>query len=127
MKSSTPTLDQLKRAIKIAEQIQNLEAEIAAIFGAKPAPAAATRSASGKSTGKRPYNFSPATLAKRAASKEKADAKAEGKKKTKKSTMSEAGRAAIVAAQKARWAKKREAEITAGVAVTTKVKKGKKA
>ena len=127
MKSSTPTLEQLKRAIKLAEQIQNLEAEIAAIFGTKPAPSAATRGAPGKSTGKRPYNFSAATLAKRAASKEKADAKAEGKKKTKKGTMSDAGRAAIVAAQKARWAKKREAETTTDVVATAKGKKGKKA
>jgi len=74
--TTTPTIEQLTHAVKIAEQIAALQAEMAAIFGNHPTPAV-------KST--------PAQAA-----------KAPGRKKGK---MSAAGRAAIAAAQKARWAK----------------------
>lgn len=76
-----PSVDQLKRAIAIKEQIENLEAELASILGGTAAPA-----------GKRKY-------AKRATSDE-----TEKPKKAKR-VMSAEGRARIIAAQKARWAK----------------------
>jgi len=77
----TPSIDQLRRAVKIADQIQKLEKQLAAIWGGSPAPA-------GKRRGGR--------------RKKAAAPKAKARKRSK---LSAAGRAAIVKAQKARWAK----------------------
>ncbi|HCN29553.1 MAG TPA: hypothetical protein DIT64_12545 [Verrucomicrobiales bacterium] len=92
MKANIPTLEQLKRAAAIAEQITRLEDELQAIFGnAKPgrkkksaldaapaaAPVAAKRGPKAKKA-KRVINFSPEA------------------------------RARIAAAQKARWARFRK-------------------
>lgn len=41
--SSRPSVDQLKRAIQISEQIQKLEAELASILGSPSKPASATK------------------------------------------------------------------------------------
>ena len=79
LNSSTPTVDQLKRAVAIAEKIQALEVEISSIFG-QSAPVVTKA----KST---PVVVEPAI------------------KVRKKTKMSAAGRAAIVAAQKVRWDK----------------------
>jgi hypothetical protein len=113
MSASIPSVVQLQRAIKIAEKIQQLEAELASILGeshavAKSVVAEAPRASAGRSKGRRPYTFSAATLAKRAAAQEKTqDAPVAAKKPRKKFKMSPEGRAAIVAAQKARWAKQK--------------------
>ena len=74
-----PSIDQLRKAVKIADQIQKLEKQLAAILGTSAAPAS---------------KVAPASKA--------APPKA---KRRKRSKLSAAGRAAIVAAQKARWAK----------------------
>lgn len=72
---NNPTLDQWKRGLAIAEQIAALEQELAAILGGRSVPASAAAKAA-PTSGKR-----------------------------KKGKMSAEGRARIVAAQKARWAK----------------------
>jgi len=82
---NTPSLENLKRAIAVAEQIEKLQAELAGLFGGD-APKAAT-SKTGRRRGR------PA----------KADKPA--KEKKPKRQMSEEARARIVAAQKKRWAK----------------------
>ncbi len=80
MSTSVPSLGQLVRAIKIAEEIQGLRADLAAALGRTQAgakPAAEKKAApAGK---KRKHNFSPEARAK------------------------------IAAAQKARWARHRKA------------------
>ncbi|MDB6137895.1 MAG: hypothetical protein JWO94_967 [Verrucomicrobiaceae bacterium] len=84
MSSTTPAIVRLKRAIKIADQIQKLETELATLLGqtrdgarAMIALAAAAKEAAPKKT-RKPYTFSPEARAK------------------------------IAAAQKARWAKARQ-------------------
>jgi len=79
-----PSIDQLRQAVQIADQIQKLEAQLAAILGGGAAPAAKRR-------GGRPR-------------KQPAEAKVKATRR-KRGKMSAAGRAAISAAQKARWAK----------------------
>lgn len=81
----TPSLENLKRAIEVAEQIEKLQAELAAIFGGEAAKAVV--STTGRRLGR------PA----------KADKPA--KEEKPKRQMSEEARAKIVAAQKKRWAK----------------------
>ena len=109
MSAAIPSVIQLERAIKIAQKIQKLEAELTAIIGQPGLVLRHDREESTpRFTGKRKYTFSAATLAKRAA-KEGAnpDAAEITPRKKKKVKMSAEGRAAIVAAQKARWAKVR--------------------
>jgi len=79
-----PSIDQLRQAVQIADQIEKLEAQLAAILGGGSAPAAKRRG------GRPPKQPAEATV--------KATRKKRGK-------LSAAGRAAIIAAQKARWAK----------------------
>jgi hypothetical protein len=80
--STTPSIDQLKRAIAISEQIQNLEAELASILGSSSKTSA------------------PAKVAAVAA-----------KPGRRKRGLSAEGRARIAAAQKARWAKAKGGEV----------------
>ena len=87
MSSLTPSVVQLKRAVAIAEQIKNLEAEMAQILG-QAAPAQIVKRGRG-----RPSKAVEETAA--------------PMKKRKK--LSPEGLAAIVAAQKARWAKQKKA------------------
>lgn len=75
MSTSTPSIAHLQRALAVAEQIQKLEAELASILSG----AVASQPANAATT--------PAKSVK------------------KRGTMSSEGRAKIVAAQKARWAK----------------------
>jgi hypothetical protein len=92
----TPSIESLRRAIQVAEQIEKLQAELAAMFGGE-APKAAVGKA-GRRRGR------PA----------KADKPA--KEKKPKRQMSEEARARIVAAQKKRWAKikkEKKAEVKA--------------
>jgi len=76
--STTPSIDQLKRAVALSEEILKLEAELASLFGGSaPAKAAAVKTAA-----------APAPKARKG-----------------KRGLSAEGRARIAAAQKARWAK----------------------
>ena len=81
MSQSTPTLAQLQRGLQLSEQIAALEAELAALFSGSPAPKAVAAVAAVAA----PVAKAPAAV--------------------KKGGISAAGRARIVAAQKARWAK----------------------
>ena len=102
---SNLSLDQLKRAVAIKEQIEALESELAGLLGA-PKPAAAA-----PVPGKR--SLSAATRAKMAAAHQARWAKIRAAKATPKAApkapatrkMSAAGRARLIAAVKARWAK----------------------
>ena len=76
MTTTSPTLEQLTHAVKIAESIAALEAELAAIFGNHSAP---TKTAHTAESAPSPVK--------------------------KKGGMSAAGRARVAAAQKLRWAK----------------------
>lgn len=85
MSANTPAIVRLKRAIKIADQIQKLENELASLLGQSRADAramvdlAAAAGTSAPKKTRKPYTFSPEARAK------------------------------IAAAQKARWAKTRAA------------------
>lgn len=98
MSQSTPTLAQLQRGLQISEQIAALEAELTALFSGAPAPKAA----------KAPIAPAPAAA-------------------PKKGGMSAAGRARIVAAQKARWAKIKAGKAPALKAPVAKAAKAAKA
>lgn len=112
MPAAIPSVVQLERAIKIAQKIQKLEAELTAIIGQPGLVLPPIRDDSApRFTGRRKYTFSPETLAKRAArAAAQGDAESSDEpRKKKKVNMSPEGRAAIVAAQKARWARVKEA------------------
>lgn len=116
----TPTIQTLKRAVALAEQIETLQAELAGILGSTelestPAPVSRTKVTTSR---KKKNKLSDEGLANiRAAQQARWDKvkgksgstrkkASSGKKKgKKKGKMSPAGRAAIVAAQKLRWAK----------------------
>ena len=93
---SLPSLTQLKRAIVISEQIEKLQAELQSILGSTGTVSV---------TGKRKYTRKALVVA-----AEGAAVAAPGKKKKRKVKMSAEGRARIVAAQKARWAKVKKAK-----------------
>ena len=89
MKKASPSVETLKRAIVISEQIEALQAELAALFGGK---ATKTKAAMG---GKAATPAAP---------------KAAKKKKSKaKRVLSPEARQRIIEAQKRRWAKQRKA------------------
>jgi len=107
---STLSLNQLKHAVAIKEQIEALESELAGLLGA-PKPAAAA-------TGKR--TLSAATRAKMAAAHQARWAKIRASKGAPKTAsaapkapakrkLSPAGRARLIAAIKARWARTKAA------------------
>jgi hypothetical protein len=114
---STPSIDQLKRAIGISEQIEKLQAELAAIFGGRSTVSVGSVAALpvGRKKGKR--QMSPEARERIAAAQRLRWAKAKGEKPAdatkpakagkKKRKLSPEGRARIVAALKARWAKKK--------------------
>lgn len=115
---STPTLDQLKRAIGISEQIEKLQAELASLFGGSSPRSfsSASASAAPKKKGKR--MMSPEARERIAAAQRARWAKAKGgktmaaspaKATRKKRKLSPEGRARIAAAQRARWAAKKAA------------------
>jgi hypothetical protein len=126
--STTPSIDQLKRAITVSEQIQKLESELASILGtsarvsapAKVASVAADKpartrkglSAAGRARiaaaqkarwAKAKGDAAPAAAAPKAAAKSKSKGKV-------KRVLSPEARARIVAAVKRRWAKARKAK-----------------
>ena len=103
---TTPTLHQLQRGLKIAEQISALEAEMAAIFNGS---APVSKEIPAQSDGRKSKR-SAATIARMKASQQARWAKLKtpataAKSPVKKGGISAEGRARIVAAQKARWAK----------------------
>lgn len=122
--TTTPTLDQLKRALAISEQIAALEAELKAIFGGSTSTKAATATKAAPTTGDgRKGKRSAATIAKMKASQQARWAKVKGKKvpakakteapakakaeapaTTKRKPMSPATKAKMAAAMKKRWA-----------------------
>ncbi len=124
-----PTIEELKKALHLHERIEDLQNEIASIFGRAGAKAlefattgmkAATKGIQAIKLPRKKPKFSKAAKAaisaaqkerwaKIRAAKGKASAPAASKekpaKKKKMGKMSAAGRANIVKAQKARWAK----------------------
>jgi hypothetical protein len=109
----TITIDQIKRALHVAEEIEKLQGELNRILGGSvSAPPAAAPEAVKK--GKR--TMSESARARIAAAQRARWAKAKAKpaepaaKPKEKGGMSAAGRANIIAAQKARWARVRAAK-----------------
>lgn len=99
MTTTAPTLEQLTHAVKIAEQIAALEAELAAIFGNSPvvkvSAAAPVKKKGGMSAAGK------ARIAEAQKARAKATVEAPVKKKRK---LSPEARAKMAAAAKARWA-----------------------
>lgn len=111
MRMSTPTVQQLQRAISITEQIQQLQSELDSIFSGGVAPVAAKRK--GKRT------MSPEARERIAAAQRARWAKSKGGKATKSTTAKAKGqrkkrvvsaesKARMAAAAKKRWAKRKE-------------------
>jgi len=123
MNTNTPTLDQLKRGLQIAQQIAALEAEMAAVFGGKAAPSTAVVESSAKAGPRkqRRRKFSAQALANIRAAQKRRWAKVGGKKASaspqkKKRKLSPKALANIRAAQKKRWAKVKGAKAPAKAA-----------
>jgi hypothetical protein len=120
MSTLLTSVDQLKRAIVVAEQIEKLQAELSVILGGQSTPIASPKTETAGRKGKRTMSIearekiAAAQRARWAKSKGQKTAPAvlgkSGKAAKKKGGMSAAGRAAIVAAQKARWAKVKAAK-----------------
>ena len=109
-----PTLNQLKEAVTIAEQIEKLQATLSSLIGGSGSVASAPKAASTPvaKAGKR--TMSAEARARIAAAQRARWAKSRGVSKApaapptkKKGKLSPEGRAKIVAALKARWAAKR--------------------
>ena len=123
--SNTPSIDQLKRAVAISEQIQKLETELATIFGksAKVSAPAAMAAVAAKPGRKARRGLSAEGRARIAAAQKARWAKRKGsaasasapkaaspaRKGKGKRNLSPEARARIVAAVKRRWAKARKA------------------
>ena len=107
---NTPTLDQLKRALVISEQIESLQKELAGIFGNHSAPIVTAASTptkrKGMSAKARALIGAAQKLrwAKLKGKKAPAKAKAEAPVKKKRKPMSPEAKAKLGAAMKARWA-----------------------
>lgn len=118
------SIDSLKRALHLQENIEKMQAELGSLFGqvgakvldvATSGMVSATKMIEAIPVGKTKRTMSAAARKKIAAAQKKRWAKSKESKpaatvaekptKKKKGKMSAAGRAAIVAAQKARWAK----------------------
>ncbi|MDR3403936.1 MAG: hypothetical protein P4L99_15675 [Chthoniobacter sp.] len=116
MYMSTPSILQLKRAIEISEQIEQLNAELSSLLGGSSgitaevkAPAAVRATKKGKMSAAGRARIAAAQKARWAKVKAvvtTAPAKAPAKKKRK---LSPEARARIVAAVKARWARAKKA------------------
>jgi len=105
MTTTSPTLAQLTHAVKIAESIAALEAELAAIFGTSPAvKASAPSPVKGKRKISASHRAKLAAAAKARWAKMKAPAMAKAESSVKKRTMSPAVRKKLALAMKKRWA-----------------------
>ena len=100
---STPSIDRLKRAVEVAEQIEKLQSELASILGNQTAVSA-----------------SPVATVAKVAKVATSKPAAKGKR-----TMSPEARERIAAAQRARWAKSRAGAVAKPVAAP-KAKSGKR-
>jgi hypothetical protein len=107
MNLSNLTAAQLKHAADLVENIEVLNAKLAAILGSPEAPAATPGKRGPKKGGMSAAGRARIAAAQRARWAKVKSAKSESPKASKpaKRKMSAAGRAAIIAAQKARWAK----------------------
>ncbi|HYF37910.1 MAG TPA: hypothetical protein VD994_21590 [Prosthecobacter sp.] len=92
-KTSTLSLDQLKRAVQIHEEIEKLQSELSGLLGG-----AAAAGGRGAKRGRKPA----------LAAVEEGEAKVARKKRGKR-TMSAEAREKIAAAQRRRWAKQKKA------------------
>ena len=108
------TIDQLKRAITIKEQIQKLEADLASVLGGST-PVRASSPVQAAAAAKRPGKrvVSAAARAKMAASQrarwaKKAGATPAKAPQKKKGGLSPEGRARLAALMKARWAERKK-------------------
>ncbi|MGK0190419.1 MAG: hypothetical protein ACI9R3_006246 [Verrucomicrobiales bacterium] len=100
------TSEQLREAAAIKDQIEALETKLAGLLsgaGASSTSAAPVAAAPGKRRGRKPGSKNKAKAATESIPSDSAAAPTV--KKTAKRQMSPEGRARIVAAQKARWAK----------------------
>lgn len=117
MSTNTPSIDQLKRALEISEQIEKLQAEFASVFGG--ASSVAVTKASAKPAAKQGRGkMSPEARAKIAAAARARWAKIKGTSPApaakvaaapkKKGGLTPEGRAKLAASMKARWAARRK-------------------
>jgi hypothetical protein len=125
---TTPSVDQLKRALSIAQEIDKLQSELGAILGDQPAKVASVPAKRAKAaapvTRKGKRTMSPEARERIAAAQRARWSKARGESsasssngeespkgkpaKAKKRTISPEGRARIAEAAKRRWAKQRQ-------------------
>jgi hypothetical protein len=112
-----PTLDQLKQAVTIAEQIEKLQTELASLFGGSPSVVSVPQAAAVSPTKKRgKRTMSPEAREKIAAAQRARWAKAKGsaspakvaKAPRKTRGLTPEGRAKLAAAMKARWAARKK-------------------
>jgi hypothetical protein len=123
--STTPSVAALKQAIDIAEQIEKLKSQLAALVGgsstAASAPQASTGAPVSRRGGKRGKRTMSAEARERIAaaqrarwakakgsSKEAAPTSAAAKPAKKRTGLTAAGRAKLAAAMKARWAARKK-------------------
>jgi hypothetical protein len=122
MSIATPSLENLQRAVAIAEQIKKLENELASIFGDKASPKVSVKAPAQK-VRRAKRSLSPeareriaaaqrarwaktkGSAAPAAAAVEKPAAKSKGKRKKAKRNISPEAREKMAAAAKRRWAK----------------------
>lgn len=114
---STPSIEQLRKAIAISEQIEKLEAELKALLGGNGSVMASVR-ASVEKPGKKKRVMSPEGRARIVAAQKarwallKGDSSADAEEKSPKGkkakrSLSPEARAKIAAAAKRRWAKEK--------------------
>ena len=107
MSNHTPSLDQLKRAIAITEQIDALQSQLAAVLGGSSSAAVPAAAPAKTRKGKR--TVSPEARAKMAVAQRarwalrKGGAAPAAKPEKKKRGITPEGRAKLAAAMKARW------------------------
>ena len=117
MPSNTPSIDQLKRALAVSEQIEKLQGELAAILGgSQPStpsqPAASKPAKAGRRTMSVEAREKIAAAARARWAKVKGTAPAAAAKPAapakKKGGLTPEGRAKLAASMKARWAARRK-------------------
>ena len=105
--TTTYTVDQLKQAVQLQEQIDNLQSQLSLVLGGSPRQAtvypevAAAPAARGRKPGRKPGR--PAASASFAQTSD--DSAISRKRGRRKRTMSPEAREKIAAAQRRRWAK----------------------
>ena len=115
---SIPSIDQLKRAVQISEQIERLEADLDSILGNQPIPRTKSSNDVEGPSGRQRRTMSPEAREKIAAAQRRRWAKSKGQSSAAKSSSKPAkkskggitpeGRAKLAAAMKARWAARKK-------------------